>query len=38
MQTRAFAAGVCSRRVVSLIFARLLEHPKSELNCCIAVH
>ena len=39
MQTRAFAAGVCSGRVVSLIIAYSLEYPKSELlNCCTAVY
>ena len=29
MRTRAFAGGVCSGRVVSLMIAHLLEYPKS---------
>ena len=38
MRTRAFAAGVCSRRAVSLTIARFLEHPKSGLNYYTAVN
>ena len=37
MRTRAFAADVCSERVVSLMIAHLHEYPKSELNCYTAV-
>ena len=32
MQTRAFTAGLCSERVVSLMIAHSLEYPKPELN------
>ena len=38
MRTCAFAAGVCSGRVVSLTIARSPEYPKSGLNCYTAVN
>ena len=38
MRTRAFAAGVCSGRAVSLTIARFLEYLKSGLNCYTAVN
>ena len=38
MRTRAFAAGVCSGRVVSLTIAHSLEYPKSGLSCYTAVN
>ena len=38
MQTRAFAAGVCSGRVVSVTIAHSLEYSKSGLNCYTAVN
>ena len=38
LKIRAFAAGVCSGRVVSLMIARSLEYLKSELNFYTAVY
>ena len=38
MRTRAFATGVRSGRVVSLMIAHSLEYTKSKLNCCTAVN